>query len=58
MGVGVGVGERDVVVGDTTAASLLSLFDFELSELEVSFGVAAAVMYPPIGPSNVLAAVW
>lgn len=57
MGVGVGVGERDVVVGDTTAASL-SLFDFELSELEVSSGVAAAVMYPPMGPSNVLAAVW
>lgn len=57
MGVGVGVGERDVVVGDTTAASL-SLFDFESSEFEVSSGVAAVVMYPPIGPSNVLAAVW
>lgn len=27
------------------------------SELEVSSGVAAAVMYPPTGPSNVLAAV-
>ena len=59
VGVGVGVGEE---VGDTTAALLslflLLLFELELSELEVSSGVAAAVMYPPIGPSNVLAAVW
>ena len=52
MGVGVGV---VVVVGD---AALLLLFELELSELEVSSGVAAAVMYPPTGPSNVLAAVW
>lgn len=54
MGVGVGVGVV-VVVGDATAALLslcLLLFDSELS------GVAGAVMYPPIGPSNVLAAVW
>ena len=53
-GVGVGVGVA-VVVGDATAALLslfLLLFDSELS------GVAGAVMYPPIGPSNVLAAVW
>ena len=60
MGVGVGVGVGMgvgvvVVVGDATAALLslfLLLFDSELS------GVAGAVMYPPIGPSNVLAAVW
>lgn len=58
VGVGVGVGEGE---GDTTAAllsSLLLLFELESSELEVSSGVAAAVMYPPTGPSNVLAAVW
>ena len=56
MGVGVGFGE-----GDTTAALLLSallLFEFESPELEVTSGVAGAVMYPPTGPSNVLAAVW
>lgn len=55
VGEGVGVGVVVVVVGDAT---LLSFFALELSELEVSSGVAAAVTYPPTGPSNVLAAVW
>ena len=55
VGEGVGVGVVLVVVGDAT---LLSLFALELSDLEVSSGVAAAVMYPPTGPSKVLAAVW
>ena len=54
MGVGVGLGVLVVVVvGDATAAlSLLLLFEM------VSSGVAGAVIYPPTGPSNVLAAVW
>lgn len=47
LGVGLGIGVVVVDVGDSTAAS----------ELEVSSGVAGAVMYPPTGPSNVLAAV-
>lgn len=49
VGVGVGVGE-----GDTLLSLLSLLFEVE----SVPSGVAAAVMYPPTGPSNVLAAVW
>lgn len=57
VGVGVGVGLVVlVVVGDAAASLLLLLFLF-LSLDSVS-GVAAAVMYPPMGPSKVLAAVW
>ena len=57
VGVGVGLGVLVVVgVGDATAALSL-LFWLLLFEL-VSSGVAGAVMYPPTGPSNVLAAVW
>lgn len=53
VGLGVGVEVVLVVVGEATAALLLLfslLFDSLLS------GEAAAVMYPPTGPSNVLAA--
>ena len=52
VGVGVGVGVV-LVVGETTAA-LLRLFSL-LFDLLLS-GEAAAVMYPPTGPSNVFGA--
>ena len=59
VGVGVGLGVLVVVVvGDATAALVSSLFLLLLLFELVSSGVAGAVTYPPIGPSNVFAAVW
>lgn len=58
VGVGVGMGLVVLVVVGDAAASLLLLLLFLFLSLDSVSGVAAAVMYPPMGPSKVLAAVW